>query len=156
MIENEWITGNGDLTAVHAIREKVFVDEQRVAPEKVRDLYDAQAVHLLIYVDGAAVATGRIYHDRSHFRIGRLCVLKQYRGQRIGDLALRLLLHKVFMYANEVHIDAQAYLSDFYKKFGFEAVGEPFMEENIAHVHMVLTKEKCVFPSKCGREERQS
>lgn len=155
MIANEWITGNGDLRAVHAIREKVFVAEQNIAPERVADAYDEQAVHLLVYVDGVAAATGRIYHDGSHFRIGRLCVLKEFRGQGIGDLAARLLLFKAFMYAGEVHISAQAYLEDFYKKFGFETVGGPFMEEGISHVNMVVTKEKCVFPSKCG-EERQS
>ncbi len=155
MIENEWIKGNKDLTAVHAIREKVFVIEQHITPEHVRDLFDEQAVHLLVFVDGEAAATGRIYHDGSHFRMGRLCVLKQYRGQGIGDLATRLLLYKAFLYASELHISAQAYLEDFYKKFGFERVGEPFSEENIPHINMVLKKENCVFPSKCGGEERQ-
>lgn len=156
MVENEWITGNKDLTAVHAIREKVFTQEQQIAPERVRDLYDEQAMHLLVTVDGEAAATGRIYFDGSHFHMGRLCVLKQYRGQGIGDLATRLLLYKAFQYANELHISAQAYLEGFYKKFGFESVGEPFLEENIPHINMVLTKEKCVFPSKCGGEERQT
>jgi len=154
MIESEWITGNKDLAAVHKIREKVFVEEQHIAPEKVRDGYDELAVHLLVFVDGEAAATGRIYHDGSHFRMGRLCVLKQFRGQGIGDLATRLLLYKVFMYADELHISAQAYLKDFYQKFGFETIGDPFMEENIPHINMVLLKEKCIFPSKCGGEER--
>lgn len=156
MIENEWITGDQDLTAVHAIRDKVFGEEQKISPEKIRDAYDAQAVHLLIYVDGKAVATGRIYHDGSQFRMGRICVLKEYRGQGIGDLAVRLLLYKAFQFANRLYISAQAYLEDFYKKFGFETVGEPFLEEEIPHVNMVLYKEKCVFPSKCGGEEQKS
>jgi len=154
MIESEWITGNGDLTAVHTVRDKVFVKEQKIAPERVRDSYDGQAVHLLITVDGQAAATGRIYHDGSHFRIGRICVLKEFRRQGIGDLATRLLLYKAFMFAEEVRISAQQYLADFYGKFGFEAVGKPFMEENIPHINMVLEKEKCVFPSKCGGEEQ--
>ncbi len=156
MIENEWITGNGDLTAVHAIRDKVFGEEQEISLEKIRDEYDAQAVHLLIFVDGEAAATGRIYHDGSQFRMGRICVLKEYRGQGIGDLAVRLLLYKAFRFANQLYISAQAYLEDFYKKFGFETVGESFMEEGIPHVDMVLYKEKCVFPSKCGGEEQKA
>jgi predicted GNAT family N-acyltransferase len=156
MIENEWITGNGDLTAVHAIREKVFVKEQKIDPQRVRDAFDEQAVHLLIFVDGEPVATGRIYHDGTHFGIGRICVLKEYRGQGIGDLAVRLLLYKAFHYANEVHIHAQQYLEAFYAKFGFEAEGKPYLRGDIPHIDMVLTKEKCVFPSACGKEETES
>lgn len=152
MITNEWIPGNQNPAIVYEIRKKVFVEEQRCDPSRERDCFDEQAMHLIVTVDGVAVGTGRIYHDGRHFKIGRLCVLKEYRGQGIGDLAIRLLLYKVFGYAGEVHIGAQKYLENFYGKFGFQKYGEEYMEENIPHINMVLYKEKCVYPSKCGGE----
>ena len=90
------------------------------------------------------------------FKIGRLCVLKEYRGpEGLGDLAIRLLLYKAFTWANEVTIGAQQYLEDFYGKFGFKRVGEPYFEENIPHIEMKLKKENCVYPSACKEEHEK-
>jgi predicted GNAT family N-acyltransferase len=150
MITNEWISGTQDPKIAYEIRRKVFVEEQGCDPKRDVDCFDAQAVHLIVYVEESPAATGRIYHDGSHFRIGRLCVLKEYRGQGIGDLALRLLLFKAFTWANEVYIGAQKYAENFYTKFGFQKYGEEYLDENIPHIHMKLKKEDCVFPSKCG------
>lgn len=150
MITNEWTLGTQDLKKAFEIRRKVFVEEQGCDPQKDVDSFDAQAVHLLVYVDGMPVATGRIYFDGDHFKIGRLCVLKEYRGQGIGDLAIRLLLFKAFTWANEIHIGAQKYAEGFYTRFGFQTYGEEYLDENIPHIHMKLKKEDCVFPSKCG------
>ncbi len=153
MITNEWIPGSQKPEIAYEIRKKVFVDEQHCDPAREQDYFDEQAMHLIVTVDGVAAATGRIYHDGAHFRIGRLCVLSEFRGQGIGDLAIRLLLYKAFQFAGEVHIGAQKYLEKFYAKFGFERYGEEYLDENIPHIHMVLYKEKCVFPSKCGGKE---
>ena len=76
------------------------------------------------------------------------------RGSEIWLCAFCCIKHSSF--ANRLYISAQKYLEDFYKKFGFETVGEPFLEEEIPHVDMVLYKEKCVFPSKCCGEEQKS
>lgn len=150
MITNEWILGTQDTKKVFEIRRKVFVEEQGCNPDLDVDSFDGQAMHLLLYVDGAPVGTGRIYFDGEHFRVGRLCVLKECRGQGIGDLAIRLLLFKAFTWANEIHIGAQKYLENFYAKFGFQKYGDEYLDENIPHIHMKLKKEDCVFPSKCG------
>lgn len=153
MVTNEWIPGNQNPSIAYEIRRKVFVEEQHCDPAKEQDCFDGQAMHLVVYTDGAAAAAGRIYHDGVHFKIGRLCVLPEFRGQGIGDLAIRLLLFKAFQFAGEVHIGAQKYLEKFYGKFGFQKYGEDYIEENIPHIYMVLYKEKCVFPSKCKGEE---
>jgi Predicted acyltransferase len=156
MITNEWILGSQDPEKAFEIRRKVFVEEQGCNPDLDVDCFDAQAVHLLVYVDRLPVATGRIYYDGAHFRIGRLCVLKEYRGQGIGDLAIRLLLLKAFSWANDIHIGAQKYAKDFYTRFGFKEYGEEYLDENIPHIHMKLRKEDCVFPSKCGEVHKLS
>jgi ElaA protein len=35
-------------------------------------------------------------------------------------------------------IGAQQYLTRFYSSFGFQQVGEPYLEDGIPHIHMLL------------------
>ncbi len=37
-----------------------------------------------------------------------------------------------------IRISAQSYLEKFYGSFGFKTVSEPYMEDNIPHVEMLL------------------
>lgn len=41
----------------------------------------------------------------------------------------------------EIHIEAQEQVVGLYKKFGFEAVSEPFILESRVHVKMVYKRE---------------
>ncbi len=38
----------------------------------------------------------------------------------------------------DIRISAQTYLTDFYRDFGFQAVSEPYDDEGIEHVDMIL------------------
>lgn len=38
----------------------------------------------------------------------------------------------------EIHIQAQAYLQDFYQSFGFQAVSDVYPEDGIPHLDMIL------------------
>ena len=155
MITNQWICGSGDLTDVMAVRENVFVSEQGFAPEDEFDLFDEQAMHVVIYDDGCPIGTGRLYHDGKTFRIGRICVAKEERGQGVGDLLMRLLLMKAFEYKpSRVLIDAQERVRGFYENFGFTVNGDAREEAGIRHVPMCVTKETLVFKSGCGKELR--
>ena len=149
MITNEWINGQGDLSTAIEIRKKVFVEEQHAPADTEPDGFDEFALHLIVYVDGAAAGTGRIYHDGRYFKIGRVCVLPEYRGQHIGDLIMRLLLLKSQDFAAEVVIHAQSHAQNFYKRYGFVTEGEEFVEDGILHVKMRVKKEDILFPSEC-------
>ena len=37
-----------------------------------------------------------------------------------------------------IHISAQCYLTKFYEDFGFEIVGESYLEDDIPHIGMIL------------------
>lgn len=151
MITNEWIRGNENLDEPMQIRRAVFVEEQGVPEDHERDADDAQALHLLIRDGQCPVACGRIWHDGKTFRIGRCAVLKDARGQGIGDLLVKLLLRKAFEYADtSVCIHAQTAAKGFYERYGFRPVGGEFLEEGIPHLTMCVSKEALVFPSKCG------
>lgn len=150
MITSAFIPGTEDISEPFAIRKEVFVEEQAISEEEEFDEFDAQALHLIVYVDEQPAATGRIWHDGKAFLIGRVAVLKRFRGQKIGDLALRLLLYKSFTSGAEVvQISAQTYIVPLYQKFGFKEYGEEYMEAGIPHVAMKVGKDEVVYPSAC-------
>jgi predicted GNAT family N-acyltransferase len=154
MITSAFIPGNQDTSDPFLVRDEVFVEEQNCPRDKEYDGFDPQALHLIIYVEEEPAVTGRIWYEDDCFRIGRLGVRKQYRGQKLGDLALRLLLFKTFsMGANKVEIHTQSYLAKFYEKFGFKAQGEQFIESDIPHIAMSVSKDDVVYPSDCSSDE---
>lgn len=120
-----------------SIRRIVFIEEQQVPEELELDELDPVCHHVLVTdVDNKPVATGRIDSDG---RIGRMAVLKEYRGQGIGSALLVALLD----YAGQkqyagVHLHAQVTAIPFYEKHGFMADGEKFMDAGIPHRNMVL------------------
>jgi predicted GNAT family N-acyltransferase len=150
MITSAFIPGTEDLSEPFAVRKEVFVKEQQVPEDEEFDDHDASALHLIIYIDEQTAATGRIWHDGKNFRIGRLAVLKQFRGQQIGDLALRLLLYKAFSSgADAIEISAQTYIMPLYSKFGFKEYGVEYIEAGIPHMAMKVTKDEVIYPSAC-------
>lgn len=152
MITNEWILGNGDLSVPLSIRHKVFIEEHKMDAEPDADEMDALAMHLVLYDDGNPIASGRLYHDGKAFRIGRCCVLGEYRGQGVGDLLVKLLLLKAFGFnPSEVRINAREPVAAFYERYGFAKTGAPFPEAGQAHIPMAVTKDTLAFPSKCGK-----
>ncbi len=155
MITNQWFCGIEHAPEARAVRNAVFVEEQGFAPDDEFDVFDEQAMHVVIYDGDEAVGTGRVYYDGKTFRVGRICVLKEARGQGIGDLLMRLLLVKAFAFApSQVRLDAQVRVKGFYENFGFAVDGGQTEEAGVPHVPMCVTKETLVLKSGCGKEMR--
>lgn len=127
---------NANEKALRAIRAKVFVEEQGVPEELEWDGLDDHSYHVMaVAADGTPIGTGRLLQDA---HIGRLAVLKEWRGRGVGGAILDLLLviaNK--MGYDEVKLHAQTRVLDFYVGRGFETQGEEFMEAGIPHVLMV-------------------
>lgn len=150
MITNKWIGGSDDISEPLALREEIFVDELGMDEEPERDENDPLSMHLVLYDDGAPVATGRLYHDGKTFRIGRCCVKKEARGQGFGDMLVKLLLMKAFSFnPSEVVISARQVMQDFYARYGFAPFGDTYIEAKEPHIAMRVNKDTLVFPSKC-------
>ena len=144
MITGKMIAGNGDLTEVMDIRMRVFVDEQGFPAEEEKDEYDARAIHALLYDDDHnPAATGRLYiDDDGYWRLGRLAVLKEKRGQQLGDLVMRMLLDKALgVGAQRFRLSAQRQAEGFYALYGFTPFGEEYMDHHVPHIEMEATNE---------------
>ena len=116
------------------IRTTVFVQEQRVPPEIEMDDRDAVSVHALAFVDGAPVGTGRLLPDG---HIGRMAVLREARASGVGSAVLERLVEEARRRGfREAVLSAQTHALAFYRKHGFEAVGEVYEEAGISHQEM--------------------
>lgn len=131
-----------DAKILRCIREAVFVEEQKVPMDLEWDGLDQDCIHVIAYAEqGKPVATGRLLADG---HIGRLAVLKPWRGRGIGSQVLRALMtiaksRSIVTCA----LNAQVHAIAFYERHGFVATGDEFDEAGIAHRHMVLKIVNC-------------
>jgi predicted GNAT family N-acyltransferase len=81
-----------DQSAVSSIRETVFIHEQHVPIELEWDQFDEDCLHLLaLDADGRPIGTARLLQDGL---IGRMAVLKEWRGHGVGTALLKYLLRE--------------------------------------------------------------
>lgn len=149
MINGKIINLDEDLTQVLEIRKKVFQEEQGISSHIENDQLDKVAIHALAYLDlekKTPVATGRIIYDGEKCTLGRVAVLKEYRGKRYGDFIVRFLLNRAFITGiDDVYCSAQEDSVKFYKKIGFSKIGDQFMEAGIKHFPMKINKDELIF-----------
>ncbi|HCC35569.1 MAG TPA: GNAT family N-acetyltransferase [Ruminococcaceae bacterium] len=119
------------------IRLKVFVEEQHVPLSEELDDYDKEALHILVLTDGLPVGCGRVYLRDDTAKLGRIAVLKEYRGSGAGfRLCEELISAAIEMGAKTLILDAQTQAVGFYKKLGFKEEGEIFLDAGIDHIRM--------------------
>jgi ElaA protein len=129
-----------DHAAAMKIRFTVFVDEQNVPPELEPDEYDTDALHLLAVdpAKGRAIGTARIVDKGNGIaKIGRVAILKEWRGGGRGDQLMRAALEAAKAKGlTTAVLDAQTYVIPFYEKLGFVAEGPEFDDAGIPHRRM--------------------
>ncbi|MFN0305064.1 MAG: GNAT family N-acetyltransferase [Burkholderiales bacterium] len=120
------------------IREVVFVQEQGVPIEIEMDEFDPVCVHAIAMIGtGEAIGTGRLLPDG---HIGRVAVLKAWRGKGVGATLLETLVRRAIDQGFEhAMLNAQSHAKAFYEKAGFVVEGDTFMEAGIPHVAMRRT-----------------
>ncbi len=117
------------------VRETVFVQEQGVPLALEYDDLDAACDHAVVLdTDGRAVGTGRLIPDG---RIGRMAVLREWRGRGVGAAILARLVERACERGmTRVTLSAQTHAAPFYARYGFVAHGETYIEAGILHVGM--------------------
>ena len=123
MIQGKWFPQGADLTDVLSVRGAVFA--------RGLDDLDAEAQNTVVYLDGVPAAAGRLWWRDGSFWLGEIGVLPAYRGKRLGDLVLRLLLFKAQShFAREVRLRTAPETEGFFARLGFrEALREGGLTE---------------------------
>jgi ElaA protein len=117
------------------LRVDVFVVEQQCPYPELdgRDL-EPTTVHLWFEEDGQILATIRVLDDGGTRAIGRVATAASARGR---GLAARLMEEGIALCAGHpITLGAQAYLEDWYGRFGFVPSGPAYVEDGIPHVPM--------------------
>jgi predicted GNAT family N-acyltransferase len=128
----DWQKDNAD---IRRVREAVFIAEQSVPPELEWDAEDASALHFLALEGDFAVGTARLLPDGE---IGRLSVLRDWRGLNVGDALLNAVIAEAELRdLKQQKLSAQVYATAFYERFGFTVVSDEFLEAGLPHVDMV-------------------
>ena len=128
----DWHKDNAD---IRRIREAVFVAEQHIPPELEFDSEDQDALHFLALEGDYPIGTARLLPDG---RIGRVSVLKDWRGLHIGDALMQAAIAEAERRdLGRQFLTAQVYAIPFYERLGFRIDSEEFLEAGIPHVDMV-------------------
>lgn len=121
------------------IREIVFVHEQNVPRELEIDEHDKCAIHFIVLNEDDIIGTARLVISDKKGKIGRMCILKEYRSKGIGSK----LINKIIEYSKTIglkylYLNAQKNAISFYKKNGFIVKGYEFMDAGIPHKRMLM------------------
>lgn len=134
------ITTENQLKDAFAIRETVFVEEQKVPLADEFDEFDqldAKCDHVLVYHENLPVGTGRIRLVEDGGKLERICLLENYRSLGLGKVIIAAL-ETIAKEQNitQVKLHGQTQAEGFYQKLGYETASAVFMEDGISHVLM--------------------
>ena len=132
------------LYEIMAVRQEVFVVEQD-CPYLDADGKDKYCHHVLGYENDRLVAYSRLvpkgisYSDS--VSIGRILTTEKGRGRQIGKALVQHSIEAInhLFQPKKITISAQCYLIKFYEKFGFQVVGEEYLEDDIPHIKMIIS-----------------
>ncbi|MGN0401067.1 MAG: GNAT family N-acetyltransferase, partial [Acetatifactor sp.] len=119
------------------IRTRVFMEEQKF--ENEFDEIDSISTHIVIFESAEPVATCRLYFsgERQCYVIGRIAVLKDFRGRNLGAELLKAAEKEIIsLNGNTAELLAQVRVSAFYEKKGYRSLGEVLSDEGCPHVWM--------------------
>ncbi|MEP7195094.1 MAG: GNAT family N-acetyltransferase [Saprospiraceae bacterium] len=134
-----------ELYAILQLRTEVFVVEQNCVYQDMDDK-DQLAYHVMIFNEKKLVATSRLLAEGisydNYSSIGRICSSPLHRRQGLGLQIVKesILFNEELFPEYSIKISAQTYLKKFYTSFGFEAIGEDYLEDDIPHIAMIRKK----------------
>lgn len=132
---------NNSLYRAMRLRQEVFVVEQNcIYPDL--DGLDQESIHMLCWRDTQLLAYQRCLPPGLSYTesaLGRIVVARAGRGHKLGrELVQRGIDHNIKAWPqSNIKVGAQAYLRSFYESLGFAALGEEYIEDGIAHIHML-------------------
>jgi predicted GNAT family N-acyltransferase len=133
-------TTDGQLRDAHAVRKKVFVEEQNVPIEIELDEHEKTASHFVLYDGKEPVGAGRLRIFDGKGKVERICVLPSHRGKGAGkEIMMKIEEHAKELQIDDLILNSQSSAIPFYEKLGYKIISEPFMEAGIPHQAMKKT-----------------
>ncbi len=122
------------------LRNEVFVVEQNCVFQDA-DHKDQQAFHFMAFIDNDLAGYTRLLPKGltyTEMSIGRVVTSPKYRKTGVGKELMKASIKKCYELFGEgpIKIGAQLYLKKFYESFGFEQIGEGYLEDCIPHIYM--------------------
>lgn len=122
---------------IKKLRYDTFVIERGVPQELEFDGKDSEFLHFTLWEEDEVVACLRVNENGNLLHMGRFAVKKELRKNGYG----RILMEKLCEYAKEkgysgVELSAVETAVGFYKKQGFETIGEYYLETGVPHIYM--------------------
>jgi ElaA protein len=133
-----------ELYQILRLRSEVFVVEQNCVYQDI-DNKDQKALHLFGILEGEIIAYSRLFKPGDYFEfssIGRVVVAEKKRDKNFGHALIdqSILEIKNRFKVENITISAQLYLKKFYESHGFKATSEMYLEDDIPHIEMKITK----------------
>jgi ElaA protein len=130
-----------EIYTILQLRNEVFIVEQN-CPYQDMDNKDLKAFHLMGMQEDRLVAYSRLLApgiSYSESSIGRVVSSPSARKTGMGKQLMQESIEQIrtLFETDTIRIGAQLYLKKFYESFQFVQVGDPYLEDNIPHIHML-------------------
>ena len=118
------------------IRTSVFINEQGFKDEF--DEIDKTCTHIVLYDNEKSIATCRYFKEGENYHIGRVAIIKEYRGKHLGNKIMQIAETEIKNEGGEkIEVSAQVRVSEFYEKLGYNKIGDIYFDEYCEHIRMV-------------------
>ena len=118
-----------------SIRTAIFVQEQGFKDEF--DEIDKNCSHIVLYDNDKPIATCRYFSKNGIYHIGRVAIIKKYRGKHLGNEIMGIAEQEIKNDGGKnIEVAAQVRVKEFYKKLGYKEVGEIYFDEYCEHINM--------------------
>ena len=126
---------NDNVMDWYYVREEVFVKEQGFVNEF--DELDGTSYHITMYKDNELMGCGRYFKDNDTYVIGRIALLKPFRGKGYSKLLIEEIERRIrLLGGTSAKLHAQCRAMPVYHKFGYQEYGEVEYDEHVEHMWM--------------------
>lgn len=124
------------------LRIDIFVVEQN-CPYSELDNKDQIAYHFFCKDNNEVIAYTRIFKPGNYYSeaaFGRVVVHPNYRNKSLGRQLIGKTIEEIRRLFGiiPIKIGGQLYLKKFYESFGFQQIGDEYLEDGIPHIYMIL------------------
>ncbi len=142
-VEVRLVQTNEELTEAFSVREAVYIVEQKIDREDEFDQYEPVSRHFLALEGDKAVGAARWRFTDEGVKLERFAVLSDFRNRGIATQLVDAVIQDIKRHpkfnGQKLYLNAQFDVQPLYAQFGFEPVGDIFLECDIKHQKMEMT-----------------